>query len=65
MKSMAGCVSDRDTNVRNAAINGLVACYRDEGERVSEGRKRREGKEEMVTGMAISREDGSEGETNG
>lgn len=61
---MAGCVSDRDTNVRNAAINGLVACYRDEGERVSEGKGEMR-REEMVTGMAISREDGSEGETNG
>ncbi|GMT15008.1 hypothetical protein PFISCL1PPCAC_6305, partial [Pristionchus fissidentatus] len=34
MKAMAACVSDRDTGVRNAAINGIVACYKDEGDRI-------------------------------
>ncbi|KJH44505.1 HEAT repeat protein [Dictyocaulus viviparus] len=33
-KAIAACVSDRDNNVRNAAINGLVACYRDEGDQM-------------------------------
>ncbi|KAK6058498.1 hypothetical protein COOONC_03931, partial [Cooperia oncophora] len=33
-KAIAACVSDRDNNVRNAAINGLVACYREEGDQV-------------------------------
>uniref|UniRef100_A0A1I7XQC1 Cytoskeleton-associated protein 5 n=1 Tax=Heterorhabditis bacteriophora TaxID=37862 RepID=A0A1I7XQC1_HETBA len=33
-KAIAACVSDRDVNVRNAAINGLVACYREEGDMV-------------------------------
>uniref|UniRef100_A0A0K0CW66 Cytoskeleton-associated protein 5 n=1 Tax=Angiostrongylus cantonensis TaxID=6313 RepID=A0A0K0CW66_ANGCA len=32
--SLATCISDRDNNVRNAAINGLVACYRDEGDQM-------------------------------
>ncbi|VDM59748.1 unnamed protein product [Angiostrongylus costaricensis] len=32
--SLAACISDRDNNVRNAAINGLVACYRDEGDQM-------------------------------
>ncbi|KHJ75149.1 hypothetical protein OESDEN_25235 [Oesophagostomum dentatum] len=31
-KAIAACVSDRDNNVRSAAINGLVACYREEGD---------------------------------
>ncbi|XGW09738.1 hypothetical protein V3C99_011760 [Haemonchus contortus] len=33
-KAIAACVSDRDNNVRNAAINGLVACYREEGDQM-------------------------------
>ena len=36
VKAMAACVSDRDTNVRNAAINGMVACYREDGDKVRE-----------------------------
>ncbi|KIH58943.1 hypothetical protein ANCDUO_10840 [Ancylostoma duodenale] len=33
-KAIAACVSDRDNNVRSAAINGLVACYREEGDQM-------------------------------
>ncbi|CAI4224154.1 unnamed protein product [Auanema sp. JU1783] len=33
-KLIAAQVSDRDNNVRNAAINGLVACYREEGDQM-------------------------------
>ncbi|KAE9415560.1 hypothetical protein Angca_004451, partial [Angiostrongylus cantonensis] len=33
-RALATCISDRDNNVRNAAINGLVACYRDEGDQM-------------------------------
>ncbi|VDO66225.1 unnamed protein product [Heligmosomoides polygyrus] len=32
--AISACVSDRDNNVRNAAINGLVACYREEGDQM-------------------------------
>eukprot|EP00080_Pristionchus_pacificus_P000601 PDM60621.1 zyg-9 [Pristionchus pacificus] len=55
VKSMAGCVSDRDTNVRNAAINGLVACYRDEGERVWQSAGKMEAKEKQMVEERIKR----------
>ncbi|GMR36867.1 hypothetical protein PMAYCL1PPCAC_07062, partial [Pristionchus mayeri] len=55
VKAMGGCVSDRDTNVRNAAINGLVACYRDEGDRIWAMAGKMEAKERQMVEERIKR----------
>ncbi|VDN07875.1 unnamed protein product [Thelazia callipaeda] len=34
LKQIAACISDRDTNVRNAAINAIVVAWKEEGDRV-------------------------------
>jgi cytoskeleton-associated protein 5 len=34
MKAMAGCISDRDSQVRNAALNAIVTVYKKIGDRV-------------------------------
>lgn len=34
MKQIASCISDRDNNVRNAAINAVVAAWKEEGDRI-------------------------------
>lgn len=34
LKQIAACIGDRDTNVRNAAINAVVVAWKEEGDRV-------------------------------